>query len=216
MANNGVEAVQHWQAGQFDAILMDVDMPEMNGYEATERIRTLEREKGTHIPIVAMTAHALQGMREECLLHGMDSYVSKPIDTEALWRELDALGQSFKENKHVAGAKTKSLNIVDFNKARQTMDDNRELFDEIVRLLMADAPPHLQAIKAALISDDMDAVRHSAHSLKGMVGVFVAERTMQAAATVEHSVGQAGLADAIAELEASLSELLEAIRAYHW
>ncbi len=95
VANNGLEAVEHWQAGGFDAILMDIDMPLMNGYEATQRIRALEQTSGglvpVHIPIVAMTAHAMQGTREKCLSYGMDAYLSKPIDTEALWRELDGL-----------------------------------------------------------------------------------------------------------------------------
>jgi CheY-like chemotaxis protein len=91
VANNGLEAVAQWQSQTFDAILMDVDMPEMNGYEATQRIREIEKTQGGHIPIVAMTAHAMQGAREECLQHGMDSYVSKPIHVEKLWLELDAL-----------------------------------------------------------------------------------------------------------------------------
>ncbi len=98
VANNGLEAVEHWQAGGFDAILMDIDMPLMNGYEATQRIRALEQASGglvpVHIPIVAMTAHAMQGARETCLSHGMDGYLTKPIDTEALWGELDGLAQA--------------------------------------------------------------------------------------------------------------------------
>ncbi len=95
VANNGLEAVEHWQAGRFDAILMDVDMPVMNGYEATERIRAIEKTSQglvpAHTPIVAMTAHAMRGARELCLSHGMDAYLAKPIATEALWRELDGL-----------------------------------------------------------------------------------------------------------------------------
>jgi CheY-like chemotaxis protein len=216
VANNGIEAVQQWQNGSFDAILMDVDMPIMNGYEATQRIREHEQADGGHIPIVAMTAHAMQGMREECLLHGMDSYLSKPIDTEALWRELDALGQVVKENIQVTEISMGQLNVADFNKARLTMDNNRELFDEIVRLFLTDAPPHLSAINAALTIGDLNAVRHSAHSLKGMAGVFVAERTMHAAALVEQLSEKSELIHAVSELGVSLSELLEAIKAYRW
>jgi len=216
LATNGIEAVQHWQNGQFDAILMDVDMPEMNGYEATARIRELELDTGRHIPIVAMTAHAMQGAHEECLRHGMDGYLTKPIDTEVLWHELDKLAQG-----PAAGAvqeQTKpALPVVDFDQALQTMDGNRELFDEIVRLFLEDAPPHLQHVKDGLAQGDAKVVRHSAHTLKGMVSIFAAERTRQAAERVEKIAGQGsceGCGDAVAELEIALAELLAAINSY--
>ncbi len=106
--------------------------------------------------------------------------------------------------------------MADFSKARLTMDDNRELFDEIVRLFLTDAPPHLSAINVALSKGDLNAVRHSAHSLKGMAGVFVAERTMHAATMVEQLAGKSEIVDAVSELEVSLSELLEAMKAYRW
>jgi len=79
VAANGKEAVTEFERGPFDVILMDVQMPEMDGFEATAVIREKEKEKGGHIPIVAMTAHAMKGDRERCLEAGMDEYVSKPI-----------------------------------------------------------------------------------------------------------------------------------------
>lgn len=79
VANHGREAVQAFQTRRFDLILMDVQMPEMDGLQATEAIRTLERTTGGHVPIIAMTAHALTGDRERCLSAGMDGYLSKPI-----------------------------------------------------------------------------------------------------------------------------------------
>ena len=212
IANNGVEAVRHYQNGQFDAIIMDVDMPEMNGYEATERIRDIEKATGQHIPIVAMTAHAMQGAREECLRHGMDGYLTKPIDTEALWRELENLAQGVEEKTSVEPVPEPQLTVADFNKARETMDNNLELFDEIVRIFLEDAPPHMQRIKDGLAQGDAKAVRYSAHTLKGMVGIFSAERTMQAAARVEASAGQEGCREAAADLEVALNELLAVVR----
>lgn len=79
VAANGKEAVAEFEREPFDVILMDVQMPEMNGFEATAVIREKEEEKGGHIPIIAMTAHAMKGDRERCLEAGMDEYVSKPI-----------------------------------------------------------------------------------------------------------------------------------------
>lgn len=217
LANNGVEALQHWQAASFDAILMDVDMPEMNGYEATERIRVLERESGAHIPIVAMTAHAMQGAREECLSHGMDGYLTKPIDTEALWRELDGLAQgvaALGEEQPVVGVR--QLAVADFEKAKQLMDGSRELFDEIVSLFRADAPQHMQRIKESWARGDKDAMHYSAHTLKGMVSLFAAERTLKAAERIEQRPGAAGCEADVAELDAAFQELQTAIDAYRW
>ena len=79
VAGNGKEAVAAFEQEPFDAILMDVQMPEMDGFEATGVIREKEKETGSHIPIIAMTAHAMKGDRERCLEAGMDEYVSKPI-----------------------------------------------------------------------------------------------------------------------------------------
>ncbi len=91
LAGNGKEAVELWAREQFDIILMDVQMPEMNGFEATSSIRKREAEAGTHIPIVAMTANAMKGDREACLEAGMDGYVSKPIHAAELYAALDQL-----------------------------------------------------------------------------------------------------------------------------
>ena len=89
IANNGKEAVQLWEEGGFDLILMDIQMPEMDGIEATKTIREREQKNEEHIPIVAVTAHALTGDRQRCLSAGMDGYVSKPIRREELASELE-------------------------------------------------------------------------------------------------------------------------------
>ncbi len=89
LARNGREAVELWRKGGFDLILMDCQMPEMSGYEATEHIRREEGITSKHIPIIAMTAQAMQGDREECLRVGMDSYVSKPINPDSLFDEIN-------------------------------------------------------------------------------------------------------------------------------
>jgi CheY-like chemotaxis protein len=90
VAADGVEAVQLWSAGHYDLIFMDGQMPHMDGYQATEEIRSRERQQGMKaIPIVALTAHALAGDRERCLIAGMNDYLSKPVDVKALRRVLD-------------------------------------------------------------------------------------------------------------------------------
>jgi signal transduction histidine kinase/DNA-binding response OmpR family regulator len=91
IARNGKEAIGAWVAQQFDVVLMDVEMPEMDGFEATAVIRTQERHKGTHIPIIAMTAHAMKGDRARCLHAGMDDYISKPIRAQEMFEKLRAV-----------------------------------------------------------------------------------------------------------------------------
>jgi CheY-like chemotaxis protein len=89
-ANNGLEAVGAFRQGKFDVVLMDIQMPEMNGIEATASIRRLEAEAGTdHTPIVALTAHAMKGDREKYLGLGMDAYISKPIDRDLLFQAIE-------------------------------------------------------------------------------------------------------------------------------
>ena len=89
IANNGMEACNHWEGAAFDVVLMDCQMPEMNGYDAATEIRRRADGSGTRIPIVALTAHALTGERERCLAAGMDDYLSKPFRKEDLARILD-------------------------------------------------------------------------------------------------------------------------------
>jgi two-component system sensor histidine kinase/response regulator len=94
VANNGAEAVNLYGRDKFDVILMDIQMPEMNGYEATAAIRGHERTAGTHIPIIALTAHAMAGDRDRCLAAGMDDYVSKPIHLEELLQKVEQFSPS--------------------------------------------------------------------------------------------------------------------------
>ena len=214
IANNGREAIEKWQRGRFDAILMDVDMPEMGGYEATRLIREQEHALGSHIPVIAMTAHAMKGAREECLHHGMDGYVSKPIDTELLWIELDGLARTTTEAPEEAVFAEPM--VMDFAKARLTMDDNRELFEDIVKQFQLDAPPHLKRIHEAQLAGDNETLRRSAHALQGMAGVLAAQGTLHWAREVEASAGSSTCATAVEHLTTALSRLDDALANYRW
>jgi signal transduction histidine kinase/CheY-like chemotaxis protein len=97
LAANGHETLAALQGQTFDLVLMDVEMPDMDGLEATAMIRRREQETGGHVPILAMTAHALKGDRERCLAAGMDGYVSKPIRAEELWQAIGSLASSAAE-----------------------------------------------------------------------------------------------------------------------
>jgi len=220
LANNGREAVALWQTGGFDAILMDVDMPEMNGYEATERIRQLEKASTGHVPIIAMTAHAMQGARDECLGHGMDGYLSKPINVDTLWHELDALMPHTFDmlalDASPNNASTHKLSIANFAQLRQTVDNNHALFDELVALYQSDAPVQRALLQAGLTQGDAQAVRRAAHTLKGMVGVFAAERSVAAAQAVEDRADHSDCAAAATQFGLALNEFDTALKGYQW
>jgi CheY-like chemotaxis protein len=91
VANNGREAVAHYNDGDFDVVLMDVQMPELDGYGATEQIRALEQQRGGHVPIIAMTANAMKGDRERCLAAGMDDYIAKPIRAQPFYQVIESI-----------------------------------------------------------------------------------------------------------------------------
>jgi CheY-like chemotaxis protein len=108
VAENGIEAVAAFQEEDFDLILMDVEMPELDGIQATRAIRELERRTGQHIPIVAMTAHAIQGDRERFLAAGMDDYLAKPVNSRTLYETVERSLRPASEGRKPFAAVTRS------------------------------------------------------------------------------------------------------------
>jgi len=198
VAENGRIAVEAWQAGQFDLILMDMMMPEMDGLEATRRIRELEKQFGgtspKHIPIVAMTANAMQGDRERCLESGMDGYVSKPVKPESLFEEIQRVIQKAASciqtapqtrtaatvpstaPTTAAQARYERLPIYDRADALSRIADDEELLNTLVEMFQGDAPGYLTEIEAAIEAMDMPRLIRAAHTLKGVLATFSARR----------------------------------------
>jgi len=180
IAANGSEAVEAVKRQAFDVVLMDVQMPEMGGFEATAAIRALEGERTTRTPIVAMTAHAMKGDRERCLAAGMDEYLTKPLDP----RQLCLLVEHVAAARGVAApdyAPTGGLSL----QVLARVGGDRELLAEISKLFVEDAPRHLVRIRAALDARDGDALRRAAHGLKGAAANFDAEGVVSASRTLE-------------------------------
>ena len=139
---NGQAALDAWRERKYDAILMDVQMPVMGGFEATAAIRRLEENSGEHIPIIAMTAHAMAGDRERCLAAGMDDYVSKPIQSIVLDAALaNAIGLPDAALPET-GAETMSKSAAPFdrNALIESLGGDLELYGEIVRLFLSHYP----------------------------------------------------------------------------
>jgi len=191
VVGNGQEAVSAVQGRKFDLVAMDVQMPEMDGLEATAAIRAWEKTTGSHILIVAMTAHAMKGDRERCLEAGMDGYASKPIRIKELQDVIDQLTQSA-QSTHVSESTPKcEADVIDEAILLAGIDGNQELLREIVRLFLADYPQRLAEIKQAISHGDAEAVARAAHTLKGSAGNFAAQKAFAAAQSME-SVGKSG------------------------
>jgi PAS domain S-box-containing protein len=214
LAKNGQEAVAAAARGVFDLILMDVQMPRMSGLEATVAIRAGEAAvPGRHVPIMAMTAHAMASDREACLRAGMDGYVSKPIRLEELLAAVDGLGgtSAAPAARRKRSAATSAL-VANFG-------GDPALLGEVIEMVLADSPATEQAIRRAVATGDQVAVAAAAHALKGTVGLFVKAGAYDAAAELERAArhGEMGqveaasgrLADEMTALRRHLKALLK-------
>jgi signal transduction histidine kinase/CheY-like chemotaxis protein/HPt (histidine-containing phosphotransfer) domain-containing protein len=190
IAGNGREALTAFGAQPFDVVLMDVQMPEMGGFQATAAIRALQSERGMpHVPIIAMTAHAMKGDRERCLAAGMDEYLTKPLDPRRLWALVEQMASGAEPAADRSEPTTLSMEVL----AR--VGGDRALLAEISRLFVEDAPRHLQMIRKALDAGDGESLRRAAHGLKGAAANFDAEGVVSAARMLEE-IGRRGDADA--------------------
>jgi len=169
IAGNGKEALDALENRRFDLILMDIQMPVLDGFEATAAIREKEKGTGEHILIVAMTAHAMKGDRERCIEAGMDGYVSKPIRVAELFDVL--------ENLHITtcGDAAQSGGIIDLRELLSRVDGDKTLLRELIDLFLEDYPDLMTQIHDAISSGDADGLVRSAHTLKGAVGNFAAK-----------------------------------------
>ncbi len=214
IANNGREALAALEDRKFDLILMDIQMPEMSGIEVTEAIRGKEKDTGKHIPIIAMTASALNEDRERCLAAGMDAYLTKPIDREALFNTLDELADDSEEtNRSDSRAKSHDP-VFDLSAALDALEGDSNLLGEIVEISLRQFPKHMENIRAGVSGQDPKALEHAAHALKGSAANLLARSVMEAAARIEE-IGRAGSTSVpkedLASLENELAKLQTAL-----
>jgi signal transduction histidine kinase/CheY-like chemotaxis protein len=215
VAGNGREALlalEKTAFQEFDLVLMDVQMPEMDGYEATRVIREEEQARGTHVPIVAMTAHAMKGDRERCLAAGMDAYLPKPIRAEDLFEIIENLVGVPAKNPPAAAPP--QPDVLDEKKLLSLFEGDAELLREIVGLFVADCPQQLCAVKEAIGRGDAAALERAAHSLKGAVSHFAAPSAFQAAQSLEKMGREQNLrlaAESYAALETEILSLQTAL-----
>ncbi len=205
LVENGNQALKVLNQESFDIVLMDVQMPEMDGLEATAAFRQSEETKGGHIPIIAMTAHVVKGDRERCLEAGMDEYVSKPIDSDKLFEAIEKLTDAPGITKSMAAASV----TMDKTLLLEAFDGDWNFLKEVVEVFLDDYPRLLDNLRKSLNKGDCDTFMRSAHSLKGMLKNFRAETAAEIALDLEKKGKEADLEGAQPDIESLAAQTAE-------
>ena len=228
MVNNGRLAVERAAQEPFDIILMDVQMPEMSGLEATAAIRDAERHTGRHIPIVALTARAMAGDREDCLAAGMDAYVSKPVRADELFSTMAAITGSkpaaasspptaaSPEQRRGAPLPDRThAGSVDLSALLAGFAGRSDLVKEVIDVFLTDAPAMLTRLNEAARGSSAADLAAAAHAIKGSAGLFSQGDAYEHARALELRARGGDIADAdrgCDEIERSVTSLMTELR----
>ncbi len=216
IAENGTEVLGALEKQSFDLILMDIQMPEVDGFEATRSIRERERNTGEHLPIVAMTAHAMKGDKEKCLQAGMDGYIAKPINVQQLFETIESLFHDRQTAAEPPKAPVAAGDPLDTTKILERIGGDRELLRELAGLFVGDCPRMLSDIQDAVRDGNAEALQKAAHALKGSVSNFAAEAAVQVAFRLEmmgRNQDMTDAAQALNELEREIGRVREGLSA---
>jgi len=225
-AENGQEAVARYQQGNFDLVLMDVQMPIMDGLTATRHIRELEQGTNTRIPIIAMTARAMNQDRQLCMEAGMDDYLSKPIRATELASALRNLYTMKKQNDTIQKteepeATSLPLELNDFinwDAALNAVNGDRELLQSVIDSVLDELPQLMQQLQSALNQQDHETAGRAAHTISGTMRVFEAEKVINISRELEekeHSGDFTHTDELYARLQTTLDKALEELRAHN-
>jgi two-component system, sensor histidine kinase and response regulator len=185
---SGHQVVEQVLAARFDVVLMDLQMPEMDGFEAAAAVREHDRAHGRHTPIVAMTAHAMAGDRERCLAAGMDGYVSKPLRPDDLLAALAAVVPGVPgEGRTRIGDEPDSTSgpTPDVDALLAGFGGKRALLADVIRVFLTDGPHQVALLRDAVATGEAGAMAAAAHALKGSVGLFSTGAAYDAARRLE-------------------------------
>jgi signal transduction histidine kinase/DNA-binding response OmpR family regulator len=209
-ANNGLEALAMLEKHSFDLVLMDVQMPEMDGFEASAAIRRKEKGTDKHQPIIAMTAHAMKGDRERCLAAGMDGYLAKPIHANALYEAVEAITTGARPDVEPVMPTPATQEVLDWDGALRRVGGRADLLQNMVKLFFTESEKLRGEIRQAIEARDAAKLRRVAHSLKGSADCFAAGPVVAAALRLEIMGQQNQFTDAepaCAHLEREIDQL---------
>ena len=189
---NGRDALIALEKRSYDVVFMDVQMPELDGIEATVRLREKEKTTGNHQPIIAMTALVMKGDRERCLAAGMDGYLSKPIRAEELDAVLEKHVAQRVNSPHVeAQAPAPAQGSINVAELLERVDGDRTFIAELTEIFRSDYPRQVQALQNAISRSDAHGLKQSGHALKGALSGLAATNAREMAATLER-IGASG------------------------
>jgi PAS domain S-box-containing protein len=207
-----VRAATADQDERFDVALMDLQMPEMSGFEATHEIREREASTGRHLPIIALTAHAMQGDKDRCLAAGMDGYLAKPIDVDELVATVEHFASPPEAAPVEAPSGSEPAPAFDEPVALAYAGGDRRLLRQVIKLFRADAPGTLRNIGAAIEQQDAEGLRQSAHALRGAMAAIGATAGHQITTRLEE-LGRSANLDEARELYAQLVSRMDELQA---
>jgi signal transduction histidine kinase/CheY-like chemotaxis protein/HPt (histidine-containing phosphotransfer) domain-containing protein len=185
VAGGGREALAALERGDFNLVLMDMQMPDMDGLECTAALRRREQGTGRHVPVVAMTAHARADVRAQCLAAGMDGYVAKPVQDRELWQEIARVVPAAPAGGDLDADTDHGTSTLDRAAILERVNGNVALLRELVAVFRADCDRLLPDLRTALGRGDAAGVRLAAHTIKGMVSFFGARTATETAYALE-------------------------------
>ena len=225
VAVNGIEAVAALESETYDVVLMDVQMPDLDGLEATARIRARERATGRHVPIIALTAHSMQGDREQCLAKGMDDYLAKPVDPQQLMHCLRYWSKAKAHHTVSAGdlgrpqGDSDDVRVLRTDYLRETCGDDTALIDEVLTMYVKLTPKAVAEMALAVLDANGEALRIAAHAFNGSSRTIGAERiaavctSLEAAAVARDFAGADRLLTMLRQETSYLADELHTISA---
>ena len=217
--SNGQEVLAALDQAPFDVILMDLEMPQMGGLKAAAAIRERELATGGHVPIVAMTAHAMQGDRQRCLEGGMDGHVAKPIRPQVLFGVLEEVRRKalprLRDPVPLPSPEAPTEDVLDLPSALARVDGDTDLLREVAQLFLETCPGSLDQLRAAAGTGNWSAVAQLAHMVKGTVSNFSARGAVEAAVNLYAAATEGNATasqTALEHLEVQLDRLQRALR----
>lgn len=199
------------ETNDFQMGIMDVQMPEIDGLDATRAIRIKEINSGSHIPIIAMTAHAMTGDRERCIESGMDDYISKPITPNQLSQVIEKVLNNLEDKSGLLLSDIGPKNIIDEAELMERTGGDFHLLRELTSMFVKEYPEAVSKIRQAALNEDMDEFRNACHSLKGSMATFANRSATRAIVSLESLKDLSQSEELMTKLENELKALTDAL-----
>jgi CheY-like chemotaxis protein len=212
----GRQAVEAFGRGGFDLVLMDLEMPDLDGLQATTAIRAMEGDRGGHTPIYALTAHSLGGDPKQCYDAGMDGYISKPIRAATFRKIVERATPRARGEGRAGSDEQRDPKVFDYEDALDRLDGEEDLLQQVIVVFLNDGTRTMSELEHALSARDPSALVFCAHKIKGALGTLSAHAAHDAASQLEHLGKEkdfSAAAEALQQLKRRIDELLPVLAA---